>query len=132
MPTPGGLTTFFLRAARERNTAKATAVAMRAAPTTAPIAMPATAPLERRDAGEAGVCAAAVVSVYETAETAKADAEDDELVAMSSKVGASAPVATAAVMVAELGAHAVHGVNLELEQHEATVHHTVRVTFCGQ
>ncbi len=45
--------------------------------------------------------------------------------------GVLALLLTAAVMVAVLGAHAVRGVNLELEQHEAMVHHTVRVTFGG-
>ena len=46
-------------------------------------------------------------------------------------VGVLALLLTAAAMLAVLGAHAVRGAHVELEQHEATVHHTVRVTFGG-
>ena len=45
--------------------------------------------------------------------------------------GVLALLLTAAAMLAVLGAHAVRGAHVELEQPEATVHHTVRVTFGG-
>ena len=45
--------------------------------------------------------------------------------------GVLALLLMAAVMVAVLGTHAVRGAHVELEQPEATVHRTVRVTFGG-
>jgi hypothetical protein len=41
-------------------------------------------------------------------------------------VGMLALLLTAVVMVAVLGAHAVRGAHVELEQHKAMVRHTVR------
>jgi hypothetical protein len=45
--------------------------------------------------------------------------------------GVLALLLTAAVVVAVLGAHVVRGAHVELEQHEATVHHRARVTLGG-
>ena len=45
--------------------------------------------------------------------------------------GVLALLLMAVVMVAVLGAHAVRSAHVELEQHEATVHHTARVAFGG-